>query len=195
MLEGDNIAKEDVGNIVSVKDDIYENPKIPFLKIIDSRGIELNKRYGPAQILEQTLGIIKKQINSEENDDENKYNNYVQCIWYCVNGSSLDQKEIDVIKGLLQKKGNIPLIIVYTNAINQKKIKEMEQFIKNTGKELRDIPFIPVLAKEIKNVLPSFGKEELLRLTINKCKESLKTDVFEEIKKKTTEKSIRLKLC
>ena len=185
-LEGDNMAEEGVGNIVSQKDCIYENPNIPFLKIIDSRGIELNKQYGPDQILNATLSIIKKQINNEENY-ENSYNNYVQCIWYCVNGSALEQKEIDVIKGLLKKKGNIPLIIVYTNAKNEKKIKEMYQCIQNSGKELREIPFIKVLAKPIKNVLPSFGREDLLSLTINKCKESLKTDVFEEIKKKTTD--------
>ena len=186
LLEGDNMAKEGVGNIVSIKDCIYENPNIPFLKIIDSRGIELNKKYGPDQILEATLRIIKKQINNEENY-ENNYNNYVQCIWYCVNGSALDQKEIDVIKGLLKKKGNIPLIIVYTNAKNEKKIQEMLQCIQNSGKELREIPFIKVLAKPIKNVLPSFGREDLLSLTINKCKESLKTDVFEDIKKRTTD--------
>jgi len=187
LLEGDNMAKEGVGNIVSVKDNIYENSKIPFLKIIDTRGIELNKKFGPSQILEETFRIINKQINIKENDDEKKYNNYIQCIWYCVNGTSLEQKEIDVIKGLLKKKGNIPLIIVYTNAKNNKKIKEMEEFIKKADKELKDIPFIPVLAREIKNVIESFGKEELLSLTINKCKESLRSDVFEEIKKKTTD--------
>ena len=100
-LEGDNMAKEGVGNIVSIKDCIYENPNIPFLKIIDTRGIELNKQYGPDQILNATLSIIKKQINNEENY-ENSYNNYVQCIWYCVHGNALEQKEIDVIKGLLK---------------------------------------------------------------------------------------------
>ena len=188
-LEGDNIAQENVGNIVTKKDGIYENSNIPFLRIIDTRGIELNKKYGPDQILEETLRIIKNQINNQNNGDENQYNNYVQCIWYCVNGNALEQKEIDVIKGLLKKKGNIPLIIVYTNAKNDKKIKEMELFIKNADKELKKVPFIPVLAREIKSkfIIPSFGKEELLSLTINKCKESLKTDVFEEIKKKATD--------
>jgi len=188
-LEGDKKAPEDVGNIVSLKDAIYENSNIPFLRIIDTRGIELNKDYGPAKILEETLNIIKKQINNQGIEDENKYNNYVQCIWYCVNGSSLEQKEIDVIKGLLKKKGNLPLIIVYTNAKNNKKIQEMENFIKKAGKELKDILFIPVLARTIRTnkfILESFGKEKLISSTINKCKESLKTDVFEEIKRIST---------
>ena len=180
-LEGDAMAEERAGNIVTKKDGIYENHNIPFLRIIDTRGIELCEQFGPDKILLNTLEIIEKQINNKDDDDENKYNNYVQCIWYCVNGTSLDPKEIEVIKGLLQKKGNIPLIIVYTNAKDKDKIEKMKQFIR---KEFNDIPFIDVLSRTIKKVLNSFGKEDLLKLTITQCKNSLKTDVFKEIKKK-----------
>ncbi len=178
------MAEERAGNIVTKKDGIYENHNIPFLRIIDTRGIELCEQFGPDKILLNTLEIIEKQINNKDDDDENKYNNYVQCIWYCVNGTSLDPKEIEVIKGLLQKKGNIPLIIIYTNAKDKDKIEKMKQFIR---KEFNDIPFIDVLSRTIKKVLNSFGKEDLLKLTITQCKNSLKTDVFKEIKKKTTD--------
>jgi len=183
-LEGDQMAKEGVGNIVTKSDGIYENDNIPFLRIIDTRGIELDKKYGPDQILKNTLEIIAKQINNQDHDNENKYNNYVQCIWYCVNGTSLDPKEIEVIKGLLQRKSNIPLIIVYTNAKDDDKIEEMKKLIK---KEFSNIPVIPVLARTIEHVLKSFGKEDLLRQTIKSCKTSLKTDVFKEIMNKTTD--------
>ena len=183
-LEGDKMAKEGVGNIVTKSDGIYENDNIPFLRIIDTRGIELREKFGPDKILLKTLEIIENQINNKDDEDENKYNNYVQCIWYCVKGTELDPKEIEVIKGLRQKKGNIPLIIVYTNATDKEKIEKMKQFI---HKELNDIPFIEVLSRSISNVLKSFGKEDLLRLTIKKCKNSLKTDVFKEIKNKTTD--------
>ena len=63
----------------------------------------------------------------------------------------------------------------------------MEQLIKNDDKELKKIPFIPVLSWTIKNILQNFSKEGLLSLTINKLKESLKADVLGEIKKKTTD--------
>ena len=126
-------AKTGFGDIVTRDNDLYNSDGIPFLKLYDTRGIELRSQYGPNIILENTLNIINK---AEKQSD---FNDYVNCIWYCVSNIYIDDTEIEIIRTLRQEKNNIPLIIVYSFAI-------YEEGFKN----------IPVLAKQSDNNNP-FG--------------------------------------
>ena len=179
-LEGDDKAKTGEGKIQTEKEKLYKSNKVPFINIIDTRGIELNKEYGPKEILNKTLEIIK---NKKENK-ENTYNDYVQCIWYCVSNNDIDPEEIEIIKGLKKGQDVLPLIVVYTNSKNQELVNKMENKIKNI---FPNIPFIPTLAKPIKDILDSFGLDVLLKKTFEVCRKAVKGDIFNTIKNKISE--------
>ena len=185
-LDDDEKAFVNEVEIGTLIDKAYINKKkVPFLRIIDTRGIELQKQYGPKQILENTKNIIEMQ-NTKNKIKENKYNptknnyiDYIHCIWYCVSNKPIDQNEIGVIKLLKKSQDILPIIVVYTNSKNEELVKKAEQIIKT---EFNDIPFISVLAEPIENVIESFGLDKLLDMTLEICKKSVKSEAFITIK-------------
>ncbi len=94
-------------NIETTKPFKYENKKIPFLKLIDTRGIEIQEEYGVINISEEIIKIIKDHNELEKYKEEEfdfyknrekeknnlNCNDYVQCVWYCVTGSSMEKEE------------------------------------------------------------------------------------------------------
>ena len=189
-LEGDKRAPSSIGKIGTTETKLYINKKVPFLRIIDTRGIEFDKNYGPSKILENAKEIINNQkkgiklpCNEEEQienkDNGKKYNNYVSCIWYCVSNNGIDPQEFEILKGLKYGQNVLPIIIVYTNALDSEKIKNVKIEIQNVFK---DLPFFSVLAKPVKNVQGMFGLENLLDNTLDICKNALKGEMFKTIK-------------
>ena len=189
-LEGEKIAPTFIGRIGTKKMKLYKNKKVSFLRIIDTRGIEFDKNFGPKKILEKTKEIINiqksnKKIPCNENDEnenegnEKKYNNYISCIWYCVSNNGIDPQEIEIIKGLKEGQDSLPIIVVYTNALDSEKIKKVKNLIQE---KFTDIPFISVLAKPVVNVQGIFGLEKLLNETLNLCKKAVKGEMFKTIK-------------
>ena len=77
MIKEDK-APNGIGDKVTKVNSIYDSKSIPFLKFYDTRGIELNEQYGPKSILDNALSIINKS------ETKNDFNDYVNCIWYCV---------------------------------------------------------------------------------------------------------------
>ena len=93
------------GKRVTTKNNLYNSELIPFLRLYDTRGIELKTEFGPENILNNALDII---IASEKEKD---FNNFVNCIWYCVTDINIDDKEIEIIRSLRNKKKNIPIVL------------------------------------------------------------------------------------
>ena len=185
MLKED-LAEEGAGDIVTTIQESYQNKIIPFLRFIDTRGIELKKKYGPNQILKNTNDLIEKEKKTVENNKQN-FNNYIQCIWYCIKDSNIENKEIEVINNLIKQNKNIPLIIVCTNAFDKKNVEKIKIII---SENFGDIPIISVLGKPIKNTMKSYGLDQLLNLTLEECKKSVKGDIFKKMKEKIINKII-----
>ena len=173
----ENLAKEGAGDIVTTVNQPYQSKNIPFLRLIDTRGIELNKEYGPNQIIKYTYNYINEQ--KVKADEEKNYNNYIQCIWYCVKGNDLEQKEIEIIKDLQKAQKSLPLIIVYTKALNKQEVFKMKDIIKE---KLGDIPFIPVLGRSVEGGMKSYGLDNLLNKTLEVCKNAVKGEIFNIMK-------------
>ena len=183
----EDLAEEGEGDIVTKIICSYKNTKIPFLKFIDTRGIELNKEYGPSKILEDNYKYILKQKELVENDDN--YNNYIQCLWYCLKDNIIEQKEIEIIKQLAKDLQSLPLIIVCPNSIDKQKVKKVEKEISDN---LGNIPFIPVLGKDIKETIRNYGRDELLNKTLEICNNAVKGNIFNKIKSKINEQLITI---
>ena len=170
------IIKEDkaetgIGDKVTKVNSLYDSHFIPFLKLWDTRGIELNDEYGPNGILNNALEIINKT------ESNNNFNNLVSCIWYCVSDNYIDDKEIEIIKSLRKEKPFIPLIIVYSFAVSNEGFKTI------LNKVLKEFPneiIIPVLAKK-SGSYNSFGLDELVNKTIESCKKELIKGKFYKI--------------
>ena len=71
-------AKEGTGQFVTVKYQAYSSDSIPFLRLVDTKGIELNINYGPYQVQSDAENFIR---NQKATNDPNKF---VQCFWYCL---------------------------------------------------------------------------------------------------------------
>ena len=173
-LSKENKAKTGTGNFQTIKIQSYQSNALPFLRLIDTRGIELNVQYGADAIKEDAENFIQEQLSS------NNINNFVHCFWYCITGNRFEKAEMDLLKALRGSYGEnkIPIIIVYTQATDENTISEMSRHIKSSNIEGG---FIKILAERKKltngNYLNSFGLSELLKETLNKCKKALKGEI------------------
>ena len=61
QLEKGSKAKTGTGKFVTIKYTPYKNDSVPFLRLIDTRGIELNKNYGSEQVKEDAEEFIQRQ--------------------------------------------------------------------------------------------------------------------------------------
>ncbi len=177
QLTEERKAKTGVGNFQTVDIKEYQNENVPFLRLVDTRGIEINKNFGVNQIQAEAEDYIKKQYNS------NNINNFVQCIWYCISGNRFEDAEIELLLNLRKTYYNnkIPIIIVYTQASDDEMIEQMNKYIKNKN---IDIKFINILAQRKKfhgKYVEAFGLKELIRETLHKCKKVLKGENENEI--------------
>ena len=173
-LEGENKAKKGIGDPKTMNIKSYQNEKVSFLRLVDTRGIELNVGFGAKEVQEQASRYIKEQYQT---GDPNKF---VQCIWYCITGTRFQKVEQDLLNSLRNTYGNnkIPIIIIYTQATDNNSINEMKQCIKQKNIEA---DFLEVLAerKELvnKTYLEQFGLDELIIKTLEKCKAALQGDM------------------
>ena len=173
-LVGRKKAKTGTGKFVTTTITEYMSDKISYLRLIDTRGIELSQNYGVQAVQNDTTNYIRAQL------DTRNMNNFISCIWYCVTGDRFQQVEEDLLNVLRSSYGDntIPIIIVYTQAVDKKIIIEMEEYIKE-----RNIyaTFVKVLAerKELDDgkFMEAKGLDVLLKETLIKCKKAIQGDM------------------
>ena len=142
ILELEEKTKSGFGKPETMEIGFYESKKLTFLRLADSRGIEKTIESGVDAICQQIQDFIKKQLDAKDPDK------FIHCIWYCWTGARLEKSEIEVLSKLSQQYSykTLPVIIVYTNAIDQNQVEEAQNYIKDFLKLSNN--FIPILAKE-----------------------------------------------
>lgn len=189
----EDLAKTDEAQVCTVKRGLYSNKKIPYFRMIDTRGIELIEKYGIENIFKdineicQDPTIVSKSWLSFKCFTNLPYKDNIQCIWYCVSDYNLEKKEIELIKGLNKGQDILPIIFVYTKSYDQDDINKKEQILKE---KYPNIPFHSVLAFD-KEDLKSFGVEELIYITIDQCKKAFRGKLFGGIKNDITNEIIK----
>ena len=93
-LKKEDCAEEGIGQFITKETKPYVSDSMTFLRLVDSRGIELNKKYGPKQVKKDAEEFIKDQ---KETNDPNKF---VQCICYCLTGDRFEDSEIELLDSL-----------------------------------------------------------------------------------------------
>ena len=172
--------KADFGKPQTQKIEPFQSDEIPFLRLFDSKGIEKD----PSVNIDYISGEISDYIQSIEDPD-----NFIHCIWYCWTGTRLENVEIQLFKKLSEQYtlDKLPIIIVYTNAVKPEKIKAAKEYIKGLALEN---DFIEILAKEEVtgvgdnvNIIPAFGLDKLIEISIEKAKSAVNSSCYEGILK------------
>ena len=180
ILELEQETETGFGKPQTMEISFYNSPKITFLRLADSRGIEKTQESGVEAICKQIENFIQKQLKTKDPDQ------YIHCIWYCWTGSRLELSEINVLNKLSKQYSlkTLPVIIVYTNAIDPLQSREAEKYIKEKLK--LDNYFIPVLAKEktvglgdqIIKIKPS-NLDKLKEISINLAKSAVESSCYQ----------------
>ena len=148
-----------------------------YLSFTDNIGFELGGIFNLINLVEDTQNYIMEKIKS--NDEA------IHCLWYCITGTRLQEEEYKVICNLrkIYKEKNIPIIIIYTQAIEPQKIEDMKKFINQNlksenneeiGEKPENIQFIPLLAKQTSITvgnntisIPPYNLSRLIESTFN----------------------------
>ena len=207
-------APEGIGNVITLETSTYTSKIYTFLNLTDTRGYELdqeNQKFNPKKQKDEVMKNVSEKkkesvfvkiknlwyylIGENKLLNNNKFNDYFHCIWFCVKGNDIDNSEENALKEL-KKESNIPVIVVNTRAINKTEVELMKKKINNL---FPDLKFIQVLARDAEIGLPKkksektpekkakvvkhFGLDELLNLTIDTIKSMETNDIFNSVVK------------
>ena len=176
ILKMDPPLKTGTGEPITMKTEICITNKYKYLRLIDTRGIEKQKE----QSLDEVCKSIDKYIN--ERIKEKDADKFIHCIWYCINGNRFEGCEKNALKHLNETYfEKLPIIIVYTQAVNDKYIEDIKKDIKDCN--IKDFEFIPVLAKEYVAhggyKINPYGLEELRKKSLDKAKLAVNSSCFQ----------------
>lgn len=152
----------------------FTSKKVKYLRLIRVKGIGFDE--------ESTPQSIKKKIKNYIDDANNQsINKIINCIWYCLTDTRFEGEEKSLFKSLQKLYGdnNIPIILVYTKSTEKARYLGMVEDLK---KDNIENDCIEIMAKDInltRGIKKSaFGKEDLEKTTLKKCKEAFKGDMM-----------------
>lgn len=211
---GEDLAKVKVGEPCTMETKCYEkSQKYPFLRIYDTRGIEISKDFNIEKVFDQTLEEIKKKC------EENLPDELIHCLLYCFTGTRFEREESEILIKLRKTyEGNkLPIILVYTQDLgddeDDEEIKQIKEAINTILEEKceetlsnskKGISLVQVLAKEKKikkNIkIPPKGLDELIKKCLEKgeysskfaCLSAVKISSLKKIKEDYTEVEKRI---
>ena len=161
------------------------------LILLDSRGIELSTNYNIDVATEDIKEFIEQR--NALNSDPDKF---IHCIWYLVSGKRFEDSEGKYVKTLKSIYANfgLPIIFVYTQAINSDDGEAIEKRIKEFMEE--DINFIQIIARDIiiksknknkkkptvEEAFGVFGEDGLIEKSFEFAKKAIKSSYFNYMK-------------
>ena len=201
-LEGNLCAKEGEAEPCTMgKPKYYDNPKVNFIRIADSRGIEKSKDYGVDQVVKDVKDFVEGRLLTKDPDK------YVHCIWYCLTGARFEEVERESLKTLssIYEDNKLPIIVVYTKAMVPSIYEPIGKMVKNLNGNLE---FVPVISKDIEireeiedeendeendedsintkkmqtKIIKKKGIKKLLNLTLQKAKKAVQSSCYTGIK-------------
>ena len=199
-------AKTGVGKPITLEYNEFISDKRKGLRIIDSRGIEM-ENYNIEAVFNSTKDLIEKRARDGDPDK------LVHCIWYCLKSDCLRFEDIEkeILARLMNQyeDNSLPIIIVITQNYDDNITETMAKLIQEEFKALkRDIKILPVVAKDYiqikKNkeiITEKEGIDELIKISFEKSQKSIypafmksiKEKIIQSFEIKTKEKKNKLK--
>ena len=172
---GEDVAKEKKGEPCTMETKCYESQKYNFIRIYDTRGIEISKNFDIDIVFKETLKEIKQKCEKNEPDD------LIHCLLYCFTGTRFEKDEGEILVKLRKtyEGKKLPIILVLTQDMdaegNKELIESINKIIEEKCKEtlsdqVQSISFVEVLAKA-KNIYKIRVPPKGLDILIQKCLE------------------------
>ena len=204
---GENVAEEKKGEPCTMETKCYESKKYNFIRLYDTRGIEISKNFDIEKLFDETLKDIKEKC------EKNEPNDLIHCLLYCFSGTRFEREEAEIIAKLRKiyegKKLSIILVLTQDTEEDVEGFKAFKQSITELIKEKCDetlsddaneISLIQILAKEKhfkKFTIPPKGLDILIQKCFEKGEYSSKFACFSSIKlsgvKKIKEDYLKIK--
>jgi len=189
---GEKVAEVKKGEPCTMETKCYESEKYNFIRIYDTRGIEISKNFDIEKVFNETLKDIKEKCEKNEPD------NLIHCLLYCFTGTRFEREEGEILVKLRQtyEGKKLPIILVLTQDIedDEEEGEEGEDGFKQLfdsinkiieekcGETLSDnvsrITLIKILAKEKKIgkkiIIPPKGLDVLIEKCLEKAEYSTK---------------------
>jgi flagellar biosynthesis GTPase FlhF len=150
--------------------------EIPFLRLVDSKGIEKENSGGVDPTFESIKNFIEYQLETNDPDK------FIHCIWYCWTMTRLENVEINLLKKLSEQYtlDKLPVIIVYTNAISPDDVEKAKEYIKseNTKNDFIDILAVEKTIFSGEPVKPH-GLDKLIELSIKSSMSAVNSSCYE----------------
>ena len=209
---GEKVAEVKKGEPCTMETKCYESKKYNFIRIYDTRGIEISKNFDIEKVFNETLKDIKEKCEKNEPD------NLIHCLLYCFTGTRFEREEGEILVKLRQtyEGKKLPIIMVLTQDIEDEEEDEEDGFKQlydsinkiieeKCGESLSDnvshITLIKILAKEKKIskkvTIPPKGLDVLIEKCFEKGEYSSKFASFSAVKfsaeKKIKEDFLKIK--
>ena len=162
----------------------YVSNKFNGIRFYDSEGISLSNEMDACT--QQITKFINEQLLTNNPDL------FINCIWYCVNGERFEERELIFIKSLMDiyTDDNLPIIIVYTKAVDEKVDNTMIEKIKKRFNNIGlNVSILKCLAKDKyiynngKNYLfKAFGLKEIINETFTRLQFAVKSSCFHSVR-------------
>ena len=121
----------------------YCSESLGDINLIDTRGFEKNKGY----LIDSMEKDIIKFIN-----DQKQTNQPIHLIWYCFKGARFEESEDSLLTKI--KKSNIPVLLVYTQAITDN-LMDFENLTK------KGYEYVKLISRDMGKYGKSYGLEDL----------------------------------
>ena len=209
---GEKVAEVKKGEPCTMETKCYESKKYNFIRIYDTRGIEISKNFDINKVFIETLKDIKEKCEKNEPD------NLIHCLLYCFTGTRFEREEGEILVKLRKtyEGKKLPIIMVLTQDIEEDEEDEEDGFKQlydsinkiieeKCGESLSDnvshITLIKILAKEKKIgkkiTIPPKGLDVLIEKCLEKGEYSSKFASFSAVKfsaeKKIKEDFLKIK--
>ena len=185
----ENLAQVKKGEPCTMETTCYQNEKkYPFIRIYDTRGIEISQNFNIDTLFNNTFKEIKEKCEKNEPDD------LIHCLFYCFTGSRFEKNEAEILIKLRKTyEGNkLPIILVLTQSLEDEDDEEGKEEIKgfieainhiledkceeNISDAKKGISLVQVLAKEKKLskkvIIPPKGLDILMEKCLQKAEYS-----------------------
>lgn len=132
------------------------------LAIYDTPGFELSSGQ-QTKVKDEILDIIHQGFSS------NDINDAIHCIWYCINvgaNRTFDESEVAWLKEFTSenKKTQVPIIVVLTQAVPKKKAAEMKNLVEKENLDI--VKVVPLLAQDMdfdeEYIAKAYGLDSLI---------------------------------
>ena len=210
---GEKVADVKKGEPCTMETKCYENEKYDFIRIYDTRGIEISKDFDIEKVFNETLKDIKEKCEKNEPD------NLIHCLLYCFTGTRFEREEGEILVKLRQtyEGKKLPIILVLTQDLGEEDEEDGEDGFKQLYESInkiieekceqslsnnpKSISLIQILAKEKKLskkiTIPPKGLDILIEKCLEKGEYSSKYACLSAIKfsgeKKIREDYLKIK--